>query len=89
MPTFVAAYAVRTVDDDLQRRIEEATAALAAAEGTARRLTVLFDPDAGGPDEIANVLGRLSDLYRSVGGDGLLIAGTGTVAAAPEPVPGP
>lgn len=38
-----------------------------------RPLSLYFDPAEFTPDEIADILVLLSDLYRSIGGDGLVI----------------
>jgi hypothetical protein len=50
-------------------------------------LSLYFDLSEFEPSDIADALGALSDLYRSVGGDGLVIDGTYLLEAAMLPEP--
>lgn len=47
------------------------------ARGARRTISVVFDPERSDPADIADVLARLSWLYRAVGGDGLQIVDSG------------
>ena len=41
----------------------------------ASKITLIFDPETTDKDVVIEILSSLSDLYRSIGGDGLVISG--------------
>ena len=62
-----------------QRRNEIVHGVRGQADPPRKKLSLLFDPETTDKDKVLDILHSLSDLYRSIGGDGLVISGGGAL----------